>query len=64
MFVRKNYFLPSDKPGIYVDVNVIVSGLNPTIIGGFTGLCALMGVAATFISTKMVERLGMLKVMF
>ncbi|KAG6406295.1 hypothetical protein SASPL_133895 [Salvia splendens] len=36
-------------------------GLNPTIIGGFTGLCALMGVAATFISTKMVERLGMFK---
>lgn len=43
---------------------MIVSGLNPTIIGGFTGFCALTGVAATFVSTKMVERLGILKVSF
>ncbi|KAK6159803.1 hypothetical protein DH2020_003184 [Rehmannia glutinosa] len=35
--------------------------LNPTIIGGFSGLCAFMGVAATFVSAKMVKRLGILK---
>eukprot|EP00268_Persea_americana_P038069 TRINITY_DN3772_c0_g1_i4.p1 TRINITY_DN3772_c0_g1~~TRINITY_DN3772_c0_g1_i4.p1 ORF type:complete len:603 (-),score=128.08 TRINITY_DN3772_c0_g1_i4:580-2388(-) len=36
-------------------------GLNPSIIGGFSGLCAFMGVAATFISAGLVRRLGILK---
>lgn len=40
----------------------IVSGLSPSIIGGFSGLCAFMGVAATFMSANMVKRLGILKV--
>lgn len=41
-----------------------VSGLNPSIIGGFSGLCALMGIAATFVSASLVKRLGILKVVF
>ncbi|KAL6980779.1 hypothetical protein U1Q18_022417 [Sarracenia purpurea var. burkii] len=36
-------------------------GLNPSIIGGFSGLCAFMGVAATHISVNLVCRLGFLK---
>ncbi|TYI46889.1 hypothetical protein E1A91_D13G135600v1 [Gossypium mustelinum] len=36
-------------------------GLNPSIIGGFSGLCAFMGVAATFISATLVRRFGILK---
>lgn len=40
----------------------IVSGINPSIIGGFSGLSAFMGVAATFVSASMVKRLGILKV--
>ncbi|KAK3022763.1 hypothetical protein RJ639_046726 [Escallonia herrerae] len=36
-------------------------GLNPSIIGGFSGLCAFMGVAATFVSADMVKRYGILK---
>ncbi|CAI9103557.1 OLC1v1002068C1 [Oldenlandia corymbosa var. corymbosa] len=37
-------------------------GLNPSVIGGFSGLCAFMGVAATFVSATLVKRLGILKV--
>ncbi|XP_048324842.2 solute carrier family 40 member 3, chloroplastic isoform X3 [Ziziphus jujuba] len=36
-------------------------GLNPSLIGGFSGLSAFMGVAATFISASLVRRLGILK---
>ncbi|EXB53026.1 Solute carrier family 40 member 3 [Morus notabilis] len=36
-------------------------GLNPSIIGGFSGLCAFMGVAATFVSASLIKRLGILK---
>ncbi|KAL6560622.1 Solute carrier 40 member 3, chloroplastic [Orobanche gracilis] len=38
-----------------------LKSINPSIIGGFSGLCAFMGVAATFVSAEMVERLGILK---
>ncbi|KAB5556006.1 hypothetical protein DKX38_006915 [Salix brachista] len=36
-------------------------GVNPSIIGGFSGLCAFMGVAATFLSATLVKQLGILK---
>ncbi|PKI32024.1 hypothetical protein CRG98_047587 [Punica granatum] len=36
-------------------------GLNPSVVGGFSGLCAFMGVAATFVSANLVKRLGILK---
>jgi hypothetical protein len=39
-----------------------LTGLNPSIIGVFSGLCAFMGVAATFISADLVRRFGILKV--
>ncbi|CAN6469028.1 unnamed protein product [Victoria cruziana] len=36
-------------------------GLNPSLIGGFSGLCSFMGVTATFLSASLVKRLGILK---
>jgi len=39
-----------------------MAGLNSSIIGGFSGLCAFMGVAATFVSARLVKQLGILKV--
>lgn len=42
--------------------DIYLTGLNPSIIGGFSGLCAFMGVAATFLSAYLVRQLGILKV--
>ena len=39
------------------------TGLHPSIIGGFSGLCAFMGVAATFVSSTLVKQFGILKVL-
>ncbi|THF99227.1 hypothetical protein TEA_016535 [Camellia sinensis var. sinensis] len=49
-------------PGGLMTAFLTQRGLNPSIIGGFSGLCAFMGVAATFVSAYMVKRLGILKV--
>lgn len=48
-------------PGGLMTAFLTQQGLNPSIIGGFSGLCAFMGVAATFLSAYMVRRLGILK---
>lgn len=48
-------------PGGIMTAFLTQRGLNPSIIGGFSGLCAFMGVAATFISASLVRRLGILK---
>lgn len=48
-------------PGGLMTAFLTQRGLNPSIIGGFSGLCAFMGVAATFVSAYMVKRLGILK---
>ncbi|KAJ4954554.1 hypothetical protein NE237_011337 [Protea cynaroides] len=48
-------------PGALMTAFLTQRGLNPSIIGGFSGLCAFMGVAATFISANLVKRLGILK---
>lgn len=48
-------------PGGLMTAFLTQRGLNPSIVGGFSGLCAFMGVAATFISANLVRRLGMLK---
>ncbi|KAL0302469.1 UNVERIFIED_CONTAM: Solute carrier family 40 member 3, chloroplastic [Sesamum calycinum] len=55
------YFNVVLAPGGLMTAFLTQHGLNPTIIGGFSGLCAFMGVAATFVSAKMVERLGILR---
>lgn len=38
------------------------TGLPPSVIGGFSGMCAFMGVAATFVSSTLVKHFGILKV--
>ncbi|KAH9689691.1 Solute carrier family 40 member 3 [Citrus sinensis] len=51
-------------PGSLMTAFLTQRGLNPSIIGGFSGLCASMGVAATFLSAYLVRRLGILKIRF
>ncbi|GAB2277418.1 Solute carrier 40 member 3, chloroplastic [Dionaea muscipula] len=48
-------------PGGLMTTFLTQRGLNPSIIGAFSGLCAFMGVAATFLSATLVKRLGVLK---
>ncbi|KAK6915677.1 Ferroportin-1 [Dillenia turbinata] len=55
------YFNVVLAPGGLMTAFLTQRGLNPSIIGGFSGLCAFMGVAATFISASLVKRLGVLK---
>ncbi|GMJ11747.1 FERROPORTIN 3, MULTIPLE ANTIBIOTIC RESISTANCE 1, iron-regulated protein 3, IRON REGULATED 3 [Hibiscus trionum] len=55
------YFNVFLTPGSLMTASLTQRGLNPSIIGGFSGLCAFMGVAATFISATLVERFGILK---
>ncbi|KAI5658543.1 hypothetical protein M9H77_27336 [Catharanthus roseus] len=49
------------SPGGLMTAFLTQKGLNPSLIGGFSGLCAFMGVAATFISARLVKQLGILK---
>ncbi|XP_060167306.1 solute carrier family 40 member 3, chloroplastic [Lycium barbarum] len=55
------YFNVVLAPGGLMTAFLTQQGLNPSIIGGFSGLCAFIGVAATFVSTKMVKHLGILR---
>ncbi|KAG4111645.1 hypothetical protein ERO13_D13G115300v2 [Gossypium hirsutum] len=55
------YFNVVLTPGSLLTTFLTQRGLNPSIIGGFSGLCAFMGVAATFISATLVRRFGILK---
>ncbi|KAE8010331.1 hypothetical protein FH972_006708 [Carpinus fangiana] len=55
------YFNVVLTPGSLMTAFLTQRGLNPSIIGVFSGLCAFMGVAATFISADLVRRFGLLK---
>ncbi|ERN03118.1 solute carrier family 40 member 3, chloroplastic isoform X2 [Amborella trichopoda] len=55
------YFNVVLAPGGLMTSFLTQQGLNPSIIGGFSSMCAFMGVAATFISAGLVKRLGILK---
>ncbi|EPS69601.1 hypothetical protein M569_05162, partial [Genlisea aurea] len=55
------YFNVVLAPSALMTAFLTQRGLNPSIIGGFSGLCAAMGIAATFVSAEMVKRLGLLK---
>ncbi|KAI4369354.1 hypothetical protein MLD38_017801 [Melastoma candidum] len=55
------YFNVVLAPGSLMTAFLTQRGLNPSVVGGFSGLCSFMGVAATFVSAKLVERLGILK---
>ncbi|XP_020243580.1 solute carrier family 40 member 2, chloroplastic [Asparagus officinalis] len=55
------YFNIALAPGAIMTAFLMHHGTSPSIIGSFSGLCAFMGVAATFISSTLVEKLGTLK---
>ncbi|TYH07527.1 hypothetical protein ES288_A08G240800v1 [Gossypium darwinii] len=55
------YFNVVLTPGSLMTAFLTQRGLNPSVIGGFNGLCAFMGVAATFLSASLVRRFGILK---
>lgn len=55
------YFNVVLTPGGLMTAFLTQRGLNPSTIGIFSGLCAFMGVAATFISAGLVKRIGILK---
>ncbi|GJY42024.1 solute carrier family 40 member 3, chloroplastic [Tanacetum coccineum] len=48
-------------PGGLMTVFLTQHGLSPSLVGGFSCLCAFMGVGATFMSAQMVKKLGILK---
>ncbi|KAI7737148.1 hypothetical protein M8C21_010335 [Ambrosia artemisiifolia] len=48
-------------PGGLMTAFLTQHGLSPSLIGGFSCLCAFMGVGATFMSAQMVKQLGILK---
>uniref|UniRef100_A0A7C9B3A5 Solute carrier family 40 member n=1 Tax=Opuntia streptacantha TaxID=393608 RepID=A0A7C9B3A5_OPUST len=55
------YFNIVLTPGGLMTAFLTQRGLNSSIIGAFSGLCAFMGVAATFVSARLVKQLGILK---
>ncbi|XP_068493316.1 solute carrier family 40 member 3, chloroplastic isoform X1 [Phaseolus vulgaris] len=55
------YFNIVLTPGSLLTAFLTQRGLHPSIIGGFSGMCAFMGVAATFVSSTLVEQFGILK---
>lgn len=55
------YFNIALAPGSIMTTFLMHHGISPSIVGGFSGLCAFMGVAATFITATLVKKLGILK---
>ncbi|KAK7278018.1 hypothetical protein RJT34_23039 [Clitoria ternatea] len=55
------YFNIVLTPGSLLTAFLTQRGLHPSIIGGFSGMCAFMGVAATFVSSTLVKHFGILK---
>ncbi|KAJ8467155.1 hypothetical protein OPV22_029707 [Ensete ventricosum] len=55
------YFNIALAPGAIMTAFLVHHGINPSIIGGFSGLCSIMGFAATFMSASLVRQLGILK---
>ncbi|CAO2829523.1 unnamed protein product [Amaranthus hypochondriacus] len=55
------YFNIVLTPGGLMTAFLTQRGLNSSIIGVFSGLCAFMGVAATFVSAALIRHLGILK---
>ncbi|KAK7344278.1 hypothetical protein VNO77_13715 [Canavalia gladiata] len=55
------YFNIVLAPGSLLTAFLTQRGLHPSIIGGFSGMCSFMGVAATFVSSNLVKQFGILK---
>ncbi|KAG2621463.1 hypothetical protein PVAP13_3NG240800 [Panicum virgatum] len=48
-------------PGAIMTALLMHRGISPSIVGAFSGLCSVMGLVATFISSSLVQRVGILK---
>ncbi|XP_037439795.1 solute carrier family 40 member 2, chloroplastic-like isoform X2 [Triticum dicoccoides] len=48
-------------PGAIMTALLMHRGISPSIVGAFSGLCSVMGLVATFISSSLVKRVGILK---
>ncbi|GJM95440.1 hypothetical protein PR202_ga12177 [Eleusine coracana subsp. coracana] len=48
-------------PGAIMTALLMHRGISPSIVGAFSGLCSIMGLVATFISSSLVKRVGILK---
>ncbi|KAE9611914.1 putative major facilitator superfamily domain-containing protein [Lupinus albus] len=55
------YFNIVLAPGSLMTAFLTQRGLSPSIVGGFSTMCAFMGVAATFVSSTLVKQFGILK---
>ncbi|KAL1341402.1 hypothetical protein HN51_027880 [Arachis hypogaea] len=55
------YFNVVLTPGSLMTAFLTQRGLHPSIIGGFSSMCAFMGVTATFVSSTLVKHFGILK---
>ncbi|CAL0316549.1 unnamed protein product [Lupinus luteus] len=55
------YFNIVLAPGNLMTAFLTQRGLSPSIVGGFSTMCAFMGVAATFVSSTLVKQFGILK---
>ncbi|XP_010674639.2 solute carrier family 40 member 3, chloroplastic isoform X1 [Beta vulgaris subsp. vulgaris] len=55
------YFNIVLTPGGLMTAFLTQRGLNSSLIGAFSGVCAFMGVAATFVSAGLIRQLGILK---
>ncbi|CAN1356767.1 Solute carrier family 40 member 3, chloroplastic [Linum perenne] len=52
----------SSQYGCRDSIGEATIGIKPSIIGCFSGLCAAMGIVATFLAATLVKQLGILKV--
>ncbi|KAI5061809.1 hypothetical protein GOP47_0022348 [Adiantum capillus-veneris] len=55
------FFNVALAPGSLMTSFLTQQGMNPSIIGAFSGIGALMGFGATFLSTTLVRKLGLLR---
>ncbi|CAN6348047.1 unnamed protein product [Urochloa humidicola] len=48
-------------PGAIMTALLMHRGISPSVVGAFSGLCSIMGLVATFISSSLVKKVGILK---
>ncbi|OEL23183.1 Solute carrier family 40 member 2, chloroplastic [Dichanthelium oligosanthes] len=70
---KQQTVLPASAATVFLNLNVALApgaimtallmhrGISPSIVGAFSGLCSIMGLVATFISSSLVKRVGILK---
>ncbi|CAN6343323.1 unnamed protein product [Urochloa humidicola] len=48
-------------PGAIMTALLMHRGISPSVVGAFSGLCSIIGLVATFISSSLVKKVGILK---